>query len=97
VAGVDLPRVRFGADAAGVQGYREGDIVAVDIRDGITYTDVVSAVQLTADASQQTYTETVVPTIGAGDAEAGTDQTAVAKLAAQVRAIEQQLKQTQRR
>lgn len=94
---VDLPRVRFGADATGVQGYREGDIVAVDIRDGVTYTDVVSSVQLTADASQQTYSETVTPTIGASETDAGTDQTAVAKLAAQVRAIEQQLKQTQRR
>lgn len=94
---IDLPRVRFGADAPGVQGYREGDIVAADIRDGVTYTDVVSAVQLTADASQQAYTETVTPTIGAGDVDAGTDQTAVAKLAAQVRALEQQLKQTQRR
>lgn len=94
---VDLPRVRFGADADGVQGYREGDIVAADIRDGVAYTDVVSAVQLTADASQQSYSETVTPTIGAGDADAGTDQTAVAKLAAQVRALEQALKQTQRR
>jgi hypothetical protein len=94
---VDLPRVRFGADATGVQGYREGDIVAVDIWDGITYTDVVSAVQLTADASQQSYTETVVPTIGAGDVSSGTDQTATAKLTAQIRAIEQQLKQMQRR
>lgn len=97
VAVIDLPRVRFGADAPGVQGYREGDVVAADIRDGVTYTDVVSAVQLTADASQQAYTETVTPTIGAGDVDAGTDQTAVAKLAAQIRALEQQLKQTQRR
>ena len=97
VTGVDLPRVRFGADAAGVQGYREGDIVAVDIRDGVTYSDVVSAVQLTADASQQSYVETVTPTIGTSDALASTDQTAVAQLADQVRAIEAQLKQMQKR
>lgn len=94
---IDLPKVRFGADADGVQGYREGDIVAADIRDGVTYTDVVSAAQLTADNSQQAYTETVVPTIGAGDVNSGVDQTAVAKLSAQVRALEQALKQTQRR
>jgi hypothetical protein len=94
---IDLPKVRFGADDAGVQGYREGDIVAADLREGVTYTDVVSAVQLTADNSQQAYTETVVPTIGAGDTNAGVDQTAVAQLSAQVRALEQQLKQTQRR
>jgi hypothetical protein len=94
---VDLPRVRFGADASGVQGYREGDIVAAEIREGVVYSDVVSAVQLTADASQQTYTETVVPTIGAGEMDAGTDATAVAKLTALYRAVEQQLKQMQRR
>lgn len=93
----DLPRVRFGADATGVQGYREGDIVAADLREGVTYTDVVSAVQLTADASQQGYTETVTPTIGAGGIDTGTDQTAVAKLTAQLRVIEQQLKQMQKR
>lgn len=93
----DLPRVRFGADAAGVQGYREGDIVAADLREGVTYTNVVSAVQLTADASQQAYTETVTPTIGAGDIDTGTDQTATAKLTAQLRVIEQQLKQMQKR
>ena len=94
---VDLPKVRFGADATGVQGYREGDIVAVDVRDGVTYTDVISAVQLTADASQQAYTETVTPTIGPGDADTSTDQTATAKLAAQVRAIETRLQQLQKR
>jgi hypothetical protein len=93
----DLPRVRFGADATGVQGYREGDIVAVDIRDGITYTDVVSAVQLTADASQQSYTETVTPTIGTSDTDTSTDQTATAKLAARVRQLEKQLLQVQKR
>lgn len=93
----DLPRVRFGADATGVQGYREGDKVAVDVRDGITYTDIVSAVQLVADASQQGYTETVTPTIGASATDAGTDQTATAKLAAQVRAIETKLAQLQKR
>lgn len=95
----DLPRIRFGADDVdnGIQGYREGDIVASDIRDGVTYTDVVSAVQLTADASQQAYTETVTPTIGAGDTDTSTDQTATAQLAAQVRRIEAALKQLQRR
>lgn len=93
----DLPRVRFGADAPGVQGYREGDIVAVDIRDGVTYTDVVTAVQLTADASQQGYTETVTPTIGTADTDSGTDQTATAKLSARVRQLEKALLQVQKR
>lgn len=94
---IDLPKVRFGADATGVQGYREGDIVAVDIKDGITYTDVVSAVQLTADASQQGYTETVTPTIGTADTDSGTDQTATARLAARVRQLEKAFLQLQKR
>lgn len=97
VTTIDTPRVRFGADATGVQGYREGDIVAVDIRDGVTYTDVVSSVELLADASQQTYTETVTPTVGASETDAGSDATATAKLAAQVRAIEKQLNQAKKR
>jgi hypothetical protein len=94
---IDLPRLRFGSDATGVQGYREGDIVATDIRPGITYTDVVSAVQLTADASQQSYSETVTPTIGAAETDSGTDQTATARLSAQVRAIDRKLSQIQKR
>lgn len=87
---VDLPRLRFGADAAGVQGYRVGDIVTLDIRDGVTYSDIVSKVQLVADASGDTYTETVTPTIGtASDA---TDQTMPAKLAAELRSLERRLR-----
>lgn len=87
---VDLPRLRFGADASGVQGYRVGDIVTLDIRDGVTYSDIVSKVQLVADASGDTYTETVTPTIGtASDA---TDQTMPAKLAAELRSLERRLR-----
>jgi hypothetical protein len=99
VAVVDLPRVRFGADDPdrGIQGYREGDIVAADIREGVVYSDVVGSVHLSADASQATYTESATPTIGSGEADSGSDQTATAKLAAKVRALEQQIKQFQRR
>lgn len=87
---VDLPRLRFGADASGVQGYRVGDIVTLDIRDGVTYSDIVSKVQLVADASGDTYIETVTPTIGtASDA---TDQTMPAKLAAELRSLERRLR-----
>lgn len=87
---VDLPRLRFGADADNVQGYRVGDIVTLDIRDGVTYSDMVSKVQLVADASGDTYTETVTPTIGT-TADA-TDQTMPAKLAAQLRSLERRLR-----
>jgi hypothetical protein len=96
---VDLPKVRFGADdlTNKIQGYREGDIVAAEIKDGVIYTDVVGSIALSADTTQQSYTETVTPTIGAGDTDIGTDQTVTAKLAAQVRALEQKIKQLQRR
>lgn len=50
------------------QGYGIGDLVATDIRDGITYTDKVTAVQLTADANLTPYVETVIPTVGDNDA-----------------------------
>jgi hypothetical protein len=93
---IDLPRVRFGADSTGVQGYGVGDIVAVDIRDGITYTDAVTSVQLTADATAGT--ATVTPTIGASDVTgAASDDTATAKLTAQVRGLEAKIKQLRKR
>ncbi|MFV2172348.1 hypothetical protein ACFHW2_11800 [Actinomadura sp. LOL_016] len=90
---VDIPRVRFGRDADGVQGYGIGDLVGADIRDGITYTDKVTAVQLTADATVSPYTETVVPTIGETGTDAAVDDaTAIAQLSARVRQLEQALR-----
>jgi hypothetical protein len=92
VTAVDLPRLRYGPDTAGVQGYGLGDTVAVDLRDGVTYTDIVSAVQLVADNTQAAYTETVTPTIGAADTGTSEDTTATALLSARVRALEKKLK-----
>lgn len=86
---VDLPRLRFGADASGVQGYREGDTVTVDIRDGVSFSDVVSKVQLVADSTGTPYTATVTPTIGT---DADTSQAMPAKLAAKLRALERALR-----
>nr|WP_275406712.1 hypothetical protein [Actinomadura bangladeshensis] len=91
----DIPRVRFGRDAAGIQGYGIGDLVAADIRDGITYSDKVTAVQLTADTTTGAYVEAVVPTVGANDAAADAapdDATAIAQLSARVRQLEQQIR-----
>lgn len=88
---VDLPRLRFGADGDGVQGYRVGDIVTLDLRDGVTFTDVVSKVQLVADASGEAYTETVTPTIGTTTDDAA-DQTIDSKLSARLRALERALR-----
>lgn len=88
---VDLPRLRFGRDGPGVQGYLVGDIGTLDIRDGVTYSDVISKAQLVADATGDTYTETVTPTIGTATDDAA-DQTISSKLAARLRAVERALR-----
>lgn len=90
---VDLPRLRFGADTPGVQGYREGDSVVVDIRDGVTYSDLVFKVQLVADTTGDHYSETVTPTIGQ-QADSSADQTINAKTAARLRALEKALRRS---
>ncbi|MEU6033967.1 hypothetical protein ABZ801_01010 [Actinomadura sp. NPDC047616] len=91
VNAVDLPRLRFGADSPGVTGYLLGDIVAVDLRDGVTFTDIVTKVQLTADTTGEHYAESVTPSIGTDPAE---DQTLTAQLTARLRAVEKQLRAT---
>lgn len=91
----DIPRLRFGRDATGIQGYGIGDLVPADIRDGVTYTDKVTAVQLTADTTLTPYAETVLPTVGDNDAGADAsadDATAIAQLSARVRQLEQALR-----
>ena len=88
---VDLPNLRFGKDAPGVQGYRVGDIVTLDVRDGVTFTDVVSKVQLVADATGDKYVETVTPTIGTATDDAA-DQTISSRLSARLRAFERALR-----
>lgn len=90
---VDLPRLRFGADAAGVRGYRVGDIVTLDIRDGVTFSDIVSRVQLVADTTGVSYTETVTPTIGTTTDDVA-DQTINSRLSARLRALERALRGT---
>jgi hypothetical protein len=81
ITALDLPRRAFGAD------YGLGDKVTVEIAPGVTYPDIVTAVQLVAEAA----TETVTPVIGAADADAGEDATVTARLAARVRGLERQL------
>jgi hypothetical protein len=103
ITATDIPLLRFGNDAGPVQGFLLGDTVTVAIRPGVSYTDIVSAVQLTAGSGgvgnvytgsttgvqaaggYGTYYEIVTPTIGTS----GTDQTAVSRLASQVRRIDQ--------
>jgi hypothetical protein len=88
---VDLPRLRFGSDGVGITGYRLGDRVAVDLYDDLTYTDIISAVTLTADATQQPYSETVVPSIGTTP---DGDTSISAALAQQLTAIERQIRRS---
>jgi Siphovirus ReqiPepy6 Gp37-like protein len=86
---IDLPFLSFGTD------YGLGDTVTVEIRDGVTYTDVVSQVELVADATGTNYLETVTPTIGLTSTDLGDNQTATALLAAKVRKLERLLLQLQ--
>jgi Siphovirus ReqiPepy6 Gp37-like protein len=82
ITALDLSRLAFGAD------YGLGDKVTVEIAPEVTYPDIVTAVQLTAEG----HVETVTPVIGAADSDSGEDSTATARLAARVRALERQLK-----
>ncbi|MCW2917659.1 MAG: hypothetical protein JWN52_5727 [Actinomycetia bacterium] len=86
---VDLPLLRFGAD------YGLGDRVTVEIRNGVSYADIVTAVQLVADSSGSNYVETVTPTIGAAGSDSSGDATATARLAAEVRALRKALQRLQ--
>jgi hypothetical protein len=80
----DTPFLVFGKD------YNLGDIVTVQIRNGDVYTDIVSGVTLTADASQSPVIN-VVPTIGnAGDAQA-TDNRVVMQLINRIKRLEKKL------
>lgn len=90
---VDLPRLRFGADGDGVQGYRVGDIVTLDIRDGVTFTDEISKVQLVADTTGSEYSETVTPTIGR-TAEDGDEQAVESAVSARLRRLEKALRRS---
>lgn len=78
---IDIAQLRFGAD------YWLGDTVAVDLFDGLTYSDVISAVDLHAEATASGYAETVTPAIGTDTADGGMP----AVLAKQLAALEQQL------
>lgn len=87
---VDLPRLAFGTH------YGLGDKVTVEYQPGVTSTDIVTAVELVADAtSGSTYTETVTPTIGASQSSLGTDKTALAQLSAEVRTLRSALQRAQ--
>ena len=86
---IDLPRLRFGQD------YGLGDTVTVEPLDGAVYADIVSQVELVADATGQTYIETATPTVGLTSTDLGNNPTATAKVAAKIRQLERMIRQLQ--
>lgn len=86
MTGTDIPVLTYGVD------YGLGDKVTAEIRDGVEYADIIGAVQLHLDASQDPATESVTPTIGASTDDQADDATVTAALAARVRALEKQLR-----
>lgn len=86
ITATDTPVMAFGVD------YMLGDRVTAEIRPGVEYPDLIGAVQLSADATQDPPTETVTPTIGALTDDNADDPTATAALAAQIRRLEKALR-----
>lgn len=80
----DIPFLTYGRD------YHLGDIVTIEVRPGDFYTDVVSAVTLTADPSQ-TPEINVVPSIGNSANATATDQSIIGQLSARIRTLEKKL------
>ncbi len=84
VTATDIPFLTFGRD------YYLGDLVSVEVRPGVVYSDVVTSVTLTADPTQSPEI-TVVPTIGQNANVTNTDQTIIGQLTSRIRALEQAL------
>jgi hypothetical protein len=63
ITATDIPHLRFGETVGVVQGYQLGDTVTIQIHPGISYTDVISAVELTA-GSDTSGTVYMGPTTG---------------------------------
>jgi hypothetical protein len=84
VTATDIPFLTFGRD------YYLGDLVSVEVRPGVVYSDVVTSVLLTADPTQSPEI-TVVPTIGQNANVTNTDQTIIGQLTSRIRALEQAL------
>jgi hypothetical protein len=80
----DIPFLTYGRD------YRLGDIVSIEVRPGVVYSDVVTSVTLTADPSQ-TPQISVVPTMGWSANATATDQSIIGQLSARIRTLEKKL------
>jgi hypothetical protein len=84
VTATDIPFLTYGRD------YGIGDIVSVEVRPGVVYSDVVTGVQLTADPSA-TPNINVVPTIGNNGNSTATDQSIIGQLTTRIKNLEKQL------
>lgn len=84
VTATDIPFLTFGRD------YYLGDIVSVEVKPGIVYSDVVTGVTLTADPSQNPEIQSV-PTIGQNSNSTNTDQSIIGQLTARIRTLEKKL------
>lgn len=84
VTAADIPFLTFGRD------YGLGDIVSVEVRPGVVYSDVVTGVTLTADPAQSPEI-TVVPTVGQNANATATDQGIIGQLTARILALEKLL------
>jgi hypothetical protein len=80
----DTPFLVYGRD------YGLGDIVTIQVRNGDVYTDIVSGVTLTADASQSPIIN-VVPTIGNSTASTSTDKSVIGQLIHRIKLVEKKL------
>jgi len=80
----DIPLLTFGRD------YFLGDLVSVEPRPGDVYSDIVSGVTLTADASQQPALS-VIPTVGYASDPGSIDPSFAAQLLKRVRRLERRL------
>jgi hypothetical protein len=80
----DSPYLVFGRD------YHIGDKVTVEVRPGVTYTDIVSSVTLSVDAGQSPVVG-VVPVIGVSNNAGSTDKNVIAQLSARIKTLEQKL------
>jgi len=80
----DTPFLTFGRD------YGLGDIVSMEVRNGAVYSDVVTAVTLTADGSQ-TPVYSVVPSVGQSSIATATDQSVIGQLTKRIQVLERKL------
>jgi hypothetical protein len=80
----DSPFLTFGRD------YYLGDLVTVEVVPGVSYSDVVSSVVITADPSQDP-AMSVVPNLGRSADATSTDSSIIGQLTARIKSLEKRL------